>query len=72
MSSRRLALSLATALIFAVLYAALIVRGIVTGEFGPVEAMTPIATLAVTYLIGTETIKALRRRNGKENGNGDP
>lgn len=66
MSSRRLALALATALIFAALYAALILRGLITGEFGPVEAMTPIATLAVTYLIGTETIRALRRRNGKD------
>lgn len=58
-------LRLVVALLFAGLYAALIIDGLVRGSFeGPVAAMTPVATLAITYLLGIETIKAWHRRNG--------
>lgn len=59
------------ALVFAGLYAALMLRAAL-GEEGPagLTAAAPLCTLAVTYLLGTETIRALRRRNGNGGANG--
>ena len=62
-------LRLGVALVFAGLYAALMVRVLVTGASDAIAAATPIATLAVTYILGMEAVKALR--NGKRDRDDD-
>jgi hypothetical protein len=56
---------LGVALVFAGLYAAVILRELATGgDFSGLAPLTPVATLAVTYLLGMEAVKALR--NGRK------
>lgn len=58
-------LRLGVSIVFAALYALLMFRAS-TGDAdaGLLTAAAPVATLAITYLLGIEIGKVLRRRNG--------
>lgn len=65
------AFRLGIALVFACLYAWLMFQASNgKADAGVLTAAAPVATMAVTYLLGVEFFKALRRngRNGKNNG----
>jgi hypothetical protein len=49
--------------LFAVLYAASIVHAMVTAQYTLVSTTTPVAVLAVTFLLGAPTVKAIRRKD---------
>jgi hypothetical protein len=51
------------ALVFAGLYAALLLQGLITRDWsGPVVPLLPLVTFVLTFLLGRETLAALRRR----------
>lgn len=64
---------LAVALVFALLYAAVIVTGMIRGDWGGVYAVSPVGILVVTWLIGAEAVSQIRRTkriNGSSDTNG--
>lgn len=62
------------AIVICFTYIGLLLQGSVRGEYGPVESMTPVVLIAVTYLLGREAFEGLRRngsRRSRNGGNGD-
>lgn len=59
-------LRLALALSLSALYAVAVVYGMATGRFELATAMTPVATMAVAFVLGVEFLRALRRKDNGE------
>lgn len=51
---------------FAVIYAALMVRGVIVGNFDGLQQATPVTLIAATYLWGGKAIESLRRSKGSD------
>lgn len=55
---------LVLAVLFALIYAGLMVRGAVVGNFDGLQAATPVTLIAATYLWGSKVVDSFRGPKG--------
>jgi hypothetical protein len=59
---------LTLAVLFALIYAGLMVRGAVIGNFDGLQQATPVTLIAATYLWGGKALESLRGRKDQTGG----